>query len=137
MTEHYGLTDREHALYALAVLRAFSDADCHEGVIWHVRDGRVFFSAMCSDTFAWGTADAEPIDPADIPALDQCLKDLADIGNGVLYFLPELFASRKRGTRPMNRWMTKIIGDDKPEDAAVRALFEAAGPPRESVFGAP
>ena len=137
MTEHHGLTDHEHALYTIAVLRTFADADCHEGVIWHVRDNRVFFSAMCSDTFAWGSADAEPIDPADLPLLDKCFTDLDAIGGIALCHLPELYASRKRGTRPMNRWMTKILRGDDPNDNAVRPLFEAAGPPRESVFGAP
>lgn len=137
MTDHYGLTDAEHAKYALAVLSVFAAADCHEGVIWHVRDNRVFFSAMCSDTFAWGTADAEPIEPADIPLLDKCFADLDAIGGVALCYVPELYASRKRGTRPMNRWMSKILRDDDPADNAVRPLFEECGPPRESVFGAP
>lgn len=123
--------------HVIDVLRVFADADCHEGVIWHVHDDQLHFSAMCSDTFAWGSADAEPIEPADVPALQQCFADLKAIGRSALIYVPELYAARKRGTRPMNRWMTKILDDDQPDDVAVRALFEQVGPPRESVFGAP
>jgi hypothetical protein len=43
----------------------------------------------------------------------------------------ELFAARKRGERPMNRYMETITAP------ALRALFEQAGPERPSTFLAP
>lgn len=89
---------------------------------------------MCSDTFMWGCADAEAIElPGDLESLKQALDDCrAEDGSRVLFDWVTLWCCRKRGMRPMNAWMEKLV--DHPDE---RALFEAAGPPRESEFNAP
>ena len=120
--------------YMMHVLRIFAEADNHGGLTWHMRDGKIRFAALCSDTFAWGTADAEPINPGDILELQVCFHDLAQHGTLALCELPELYAARKRGTRPMNRYMKDVTRTHVP---AVTALYEACGPERESTFLAP
>ena len=110
--------------------------DCVIGddqVMWgpYGPDNAYRFSAMCSDTFQWASADSEIIEPEDLQLLGECLADLRARG-GHDYLMCELFAARKRGMRPMPRWIKHYAHN--PE---IRRLFEAAGPPRESEFGAP
>lgn len=105
-------------------------------ILWHVAKARdVKFSMACSDTFYWGSADCEPIEKEDVAILRACLADLkaADPVFGHIW-LPLLYCCRKRVMRPMNRYMEMERGE-MPE--AVVKLIEAAGPERESVFGAP
>lgn len=134
--EERAIADSAHLEYMTDVLRIFAEADYVDGgLTWRMEDGRIRFAAMCSDTFAWGCADAEPIGYDDIPALQQCLTDLQESGWIGVAYLPELYAARKRGTRPMNCFLYPKRGDQMP--ASTQALFEACGPERESVFGAP
>lgn len=115
--------------YILRVLRAFQKADSGD-LLWHVDGDQVRFSANCSDVFAWGTADAEPIDPPDLDALEKALADLVATHDRDEIWVGELYAARRRGERPMNRYVELL-------PPAVRPLFEAAGPPRESTVWAP
>lgn len=130
--------DAEHLHYILDVLAITRDADvigqdCP--LLWSVHERRASFSMMCSDTFAWGCADAETIEPGDIPLLRQCVEDLGGF-RGSQEYLGELFSARKRGMRPMNRWMKDMREKEGMTDA-VYALFCAAGPERESTWKAP
>jgi hypothetical protein len=115
--------------YILRVLRLFQKIDTG-GLLWHVDGDQVRFSADCSDCFAWASADAEPVDPGDLDDLGRAYKDLHSLPGGEEIWTTELYAARKRGERPMPRFMQEV-----PE--AVRPLFEAAGPPRESTIWAP
>lgn len=105
-------------------------------VRWHVVGHDVTFYMCCSDTFAWGCADAEQIEPGDVELLRQTIADLKAAEPAGEIWTGILFCARKRGMRPMNRWLKDVVsrGDMTP---AVEALFSAAGLVRESVFGAP
>lgn len=131
--------DLDHLAFLLDLLALLRDADMmgqDMPMIWHVTDGRAHLSVICSDTFAWGCADAEEITAADMPLLRQCLTDLraAEVHGEI--WLGELYCCRKRGMRPMNRWIKDMREREGLSDA-VLALIEAAGPARESMFGAP
>ena len=131
--------DAEHLQYVLDVLAITHDADltfqdCP--FLWHVADGRAVFSMACSDTFAWGCADAETITPEDIPLLRQTLADLKAAGDYSEAWLGPLFCARKRGMRPMNRWMRDMTEREGLRGGALE-LFLATGPERESVWMAP
>lgn len=133
------LSDAEHLHYILDVLAITADAELtfqDTPFLWHVREHRASFSMMCSDTFAWGCADAETIEPGDIPLLRECVAELRSAGQYEEMWLGVYFCTRKRGMRPMNRWM-KDMREKEGMNETVHALFCAAGPERESVFGAP
>jgi len=116
--------------YILRVLRVYERAESSE-LMWRVEGDTVRFSAFCSDTFEWGTADAENIEEADLELLERTLDDLQAADHYGDVYISELFSARKRGMRPMNRFMQII------SEPAVHALFEQAGPERPSTFLAP
>jgi hypothetical protein len=131
------LMDSEHLAYITELFQILHEAELEGNdtpLIWHKdSNGRMAFFMMCSDTFAWGCADAEEIALEDLPMLRQCLDDLKAAGDYSEVWLAELYCARKRGMRPMNRWMEAYWA----ELGSARELIEAAGPERESVFGAP
>ena len=90
---------------------------------WRTDGDPMTLFALCSDVFHWATADLERIEEADMPLLRTCFADLTPLDD--LLWLGELFASRKRGMRPMRAFL-KIINN-----ASTLALFEAAGPERD------
>lgn len=105
------------------VLREYSErADCTDALYWRVYGDEIRLLAQCSDTFYWGTADCEQIDPEDLPLLRQCVDDL--IKADAEYYVSELFAARKRGMRPQRPVLRKM-----PKD--VLRLFLKAGPRRD------
>lgn len=139
MVEDRDRADLDHLAFILGLLALLRDADMmgqDTPLIWSVQDGRARLSMMCSDTFAWGCADAEEVTAADMPLLRQCLTDLRAAEEHGEIWLGELYCCRKRGMRPMNRWVKDMREREGLSDV-VRALIEAAGPVRESVFGAP
>jgi hypothetical protein len=77
---------------------------------------------MCSDEFAWGTADLEQITPENIHELERAIADVKaidkDIGHAFI-----LFAARQRKMRPQ--------GAAYPKDKELWPLFDACGPKRE------
>lgn len=105
-------------------------------VMWHVVGHDVTFYMVCSDTFAWGCADAEQIEPGDVELLRQTIADLKTAVPAGEIWTGILFCARKRGMRPMNRWLKREREREDMTDA-VYNLFCATGPERESVFGAP
>lgn len=89
-------------------------------------------SANVSDVFAWGGADAEPITPDTLPALEQAYTDLKTIDADL--YLPELYAARQGGERPQGA----AYPDDKTKNwRQVSALFDACGPERALGLGNP
>lgn len=136
--------------YVEAVLHVGWKADSPEYVFWRpdAPDGWRAY-AICSDTFAWATADAEEITPEDLPLLQQCLEDLLIVESeyaGVpisdmatpdrndsvaTAYLGALFAARKRKLRPMRC----VYGDMNAIGPRTAALFDAAGPEREDPEG--
>lgn len=119
------------------VLAVYASADVTDDLYWYIERGEeIRFSAKCSDTFWWGTADGEAIDPEDIPLLRSCLDDLARLD--ATYFVGELFAARKRKMRPMRLWLGTHPSQDgtarnkgETEPGPVRDLFLACGPERD------
>jgi hypothetical protein len=116
--------------YILRVLTVYERAES-SNLMWRVEGDTVRFSANCSDTFGWALADAENIEVDDLELLERTLDDLQAADHYGDCWISELFATRKRGERPMNRYMETITAP------ALRALFEQAGPERPSTFLAP
>lgn len=116
--------------YILRVLTVYERAESSD-LMWRVEGDTVRFSAICSDTFGWALADAENIEVDDLELLERTLDDLQAADHYGDCWVSELFAARKRGERPMNRYMETITAP------ALRALFEQAGPERPSTFLAP
>ena len=110
----------------LELLRIYEEADVNDDLLWRVADGAVSFAVLCSDTFCWGTADAEDVTSDDLPLLRQCLDDLRPFDEE--YLTSALFAARKRGMRPMRLWLgnNHVVFTD-----GARSLFLAAGPERD------
>jgi hypothetical protein len=111
--------------YLFDVLQLYEQADNYDALFWR-SDGPegLRFYALCNDVFAWAYADAETIEPEDLPLLRQCLSDLqaADETTGDAH-LSELFAARKRQLRPQPAMYRHL-----PQ--AVANLFDNAGPER-------
>lgn len=83
------------------------------------------FAVDCSDTFAWGTSDAEDVDlSADLEALAQAKSDAEDH-----FYWPTLWVSRKRCLRPMRLFYEKRLAG--AGEKKMRSLFDAAGPERD------
>lgn len=101
--------------------------------MWMDLAGDLHFYAICNDTFFADTDDAEEVMSTDLASLNQTRIDVR--GQTGEEFWPLLWVCRKREFRPMNLWMIQNLSG--PAFEAVRIAFEAAGPPRESVFGAP
>ncbi len=115
-------------------------ADYFDYVFWRpdaVDGWRAY--AICSDWFAWATADCEEIGPEDLPLLIQCLADLQSVEQECLTdseahendrvataYLPNLYASRKRQLRPMR----SVYEDKDAIGPRLSALFNAVGPTR-------
>ncbi len=74
----------------------------------------------CSDSFSWGTADAEPLTIEQLPILKQAIIDAE-------YDAELLYCARVRKMRPQGAMYEYI--DEKKWD-----LFNACGPEREIDF---
>ena len=85
------------------------------------------FAVSCNDVFTWGAADAEPITPADLDALEQARRD-AD-GHPAW---PALWVARKRRLRPQGAYLRTF-----PPGSPLVEHFLAAGPPRGPDVGNP
>lgn len=104
-----------------ALLLVLAEHEVHESVWWNCS---LQFFVGCNDVFAWGCADAEPIESGhDIDALDQACKD-AEL-NG-----PWLYCARKRKMRPQGALYKHI----EPEN---RHWFDECGQERIVGIGNP
>jgi len=139
-----------HWDYIVEVLKTFRDLDTEEELYWRFgEDGEPIFWVLCSDLFHWASADGEDLLPEDLPLLRQCIEDLKKTEAGIWeLYVGELFASRKRGMRPMSLWLQRLrtgsYGEEKrtPEKIAewnakygetherLYQLFLATGPER-------
>lgn len=140
--------------FVISVLEMASNADVHGELIWNVTDdikGKVHFSLMCSDTFAWGTADAEDIEnKEDLRLFEECREDLKAISAGAEGYVCELYAARRRGMRPMRLWLSLLLEGNyqrpdprtpevierwnakySKDHAKIHELFLATGPERD------
>lgn len=114
--------------FILDVLHFFSleETDCYGDLYWRT-DGEyapVTFWILVNSAFSWATADTEQIMPEDMGALRQAAADVRAV-MGREWYAPDallLWAARKRGMRPQP--------PAYPQDARLRALFDACGPER-------
>ena len=103
--------------------------DNTESLWWRIDDGQVKFFAQCSDVFAWGCADCEPILPSDIDALERAAADVRAVVDGEFH-AGDLYGARRRGMRPQG-----AVYEVYPE--GLWPLFNACGPEREVGLGNP
>lgn len=117
------------AVFTRRVLKVFADAHIHDELLWTVDEhGLVSFAANVSDTFDWGSADAEPILPRHLGELEKAYADLKalEIALNTPYptsytqYTAMLYTARRRQMRPMVRAYPK-----QPE---IAALLDACGP---------
>ena len=119
------MTNSDFVLDVLTLLDKYDDYD----IFWRVENGQVRFWTNCNDLFWWATADGEELTPENLPILRQCYEDCkAACVIGTVY-AQSLFACRMRGMRPQGAAYPK-------SDPEMWALFDAAGPPRETDRGA-
>jgi hypothetical protein len=102
----------------LRLLRLFEGDDC-SWLIWAEDRDELRFAVNCSDTFAWGTADAEDVSDDDLDAIAQAKTD-----SRIDPFWPTLWVARKRQMRPM-----RLFLDDTAEPMS--GLLMACGPERD------
>ena len=132
-------TDKD-LLYEVAKLSQFS---ANEAIFWRYNDERTQIDvyANCSDIFFWGCADAEPITWDNLQVLRDSVREVQELtgsefsnqDDGLL-----LFVARVRNERPQGAFYKYItVHNDDEKTASLRALFDAAGPERETGFGNP
>ena len=103
------------------LLKLIAERDCYGVLFWN---SDLEFFINCNDFFAWGCADAEPVQtPEDVGALERAFQDAGDDG-------PLLYCARRRGMRPQGAYYDHIEKEHWP-------LFDACGPEREVTFGNP
>lgn len=114
------------------VLRIFADTDSRSELHWIFdTDGEIRLFAMCSDTFAWASADLEEITSDDVALLEQTAKDVLAIDYAATIYFPELYACRKRKMRPMKAFYDTLERNCGSRTAAkLTELFDACGPER-------
>lgn len=118
---------------AFNVLKIFAEADARETLFWKFEtNGELKLFAICSDTFAWASADLEEITSDTVTILSDSLKLLREIDPSITHFTPELYACRVRNMRPMGAWY-RMIRNTYPDSVvdAVFKLFDACGPERK------
>ena len=105
------------------LMSVLSHHEIHDQVVW----GDGLPHILCSDTFAWGVADLEPIETLDdVDLLNQsCL----DVGPIPIYGT-DLYCARKRNMRPQGACYKCYNKEHWP-------LFDACGPVREIGFSNP
>lgn len=124
------------------LLTLTADADMTGDLWWNTTtEGGLRFFLSCSDTFAWATADCEEVRPSDMDLLRQTLADLRECDPKADIYTAELYASRKRGMRPMRLWLGnhpgQESGDYKGSPGLTKwcpealPLFLAVGPERD------
>lgn len=116
--------------FPISVLDVIGRADLHDSLYWRT-DGEyapVTFFVNCSDLFAWGSADCEPLTAADVDDLRKALADVSEAVGSNSYG-PELYCARRRKKRPQ--------GAAYPGDERLWPLFDACGPEREVGLGNP
>lgn len=123
------------AEFVMRVMRGFAmfPNDLCDVLTWRT-DGEyapITFLVDCSDEFAWGGSDCEPLtDGADLDALEAALAEVAAVEPRYPGYGTTLWVARKRGTRPQ--------GATYPSSApGVWPLFDACGPKREVGSGNP
>lgn len=115
---------------AFNVLKIFAEADARESLFWRFEtEGELKMFAICSDTFAWASADLEEITSDTVTILSDSLKLLQRISPSITHFFPELYACRVRNMRPMRAWY-RMVRSTYPDPVVdeVFKLFDACGP---------
>lgn len=109
--------------FVTRVLRIFWTEDTTDMLFWRVDNNQPSFYVICSDTFAWASADVEEITPENVELLEQTIEEVKALRPSMMMWAFYLFCARVRGIRVM----PKIV---IPE--ALKAMFDACGPVRTS-----
>lgn len=122
--------DYETIRRAFAVFNGF-DGPSSSSLWWRTDDeyAPITLLVNCNDLFFWGCADSEELTPDDIPDLERALADAKQAGDSAYADL--LWVARKRKMRPQGAYYQYF---DTP---ALKELFNACGPERETGFGNP
>lgn len=121
--EHLAAELKKRLEFITRVLRVFWTADNEDTLFWRVDNNQPSFYVLCSDTFAWATADAEEITADNIDLLEQSIEDVKALGFDPVTWAFSLFCARVRHMRIMP--MIRI-----PEP--LQEMFDACGPERIS-----
>jgi hypothetical protein len=128
------MSDTEMLTYVLDVLEFAENNSIEFEIDWSVvrRDRSIVFWYRCNDTYFWGTADSEAIEPRDMESIRALADEVAAMLPGESMYLTVSYAlliwcSRKRGMRPQ--------GCAYPPYKALWPLLDACGPERESGIG--
>ncbi len=123
--------NRDLIYYVIRLVAELDEGDTEDLMFWPVTAEGVRVSVMCSDVFAWGCADAEPITMENLPMLRKAYEDeSAASPDGVALHAGWLFCARVRGMRPQGAIYKTLEYWEVP-------LFNEAGPEREINFGNP
>jgi len=127
------MTDTETLAFIRSVLFLTRKHDIEDDLRWLVEEnGDIKFYVICSDTFAWGCADAEDITPENLPVFEQVCNECEALdANGAddidhkfaILYAAQLFAARVRGMRPQGACY-------KSYPKRMWHLFNACGPER-------
>lgn len=121
--EHLATELRKRLDFVTRVLQIFWTADNEDMLFWRVDNNQPSFYVLCSDTFAWATADLEEITPDNIDLLERSIEDVKALDFDSVTWAFSLFCARVRRMRIM-----PIIAI--PE--LLREMFDACGPERTS-----
>lgn len=103
--------------------------DSGESLLWYPTDHGIHLSLDCSDTFAWATADSEPIETLeDVALLQSACQDADKYGT----YVETLYAARRRHMRPMPLFIEKLREPNIPDLNRVADILEECGPVRKS-----
>lgn len=124
-----GSADFETIRRAMAVFDGF-DGPSSDQLWWRTDDeyAPITLLVNCNDLFFWACADCEVLHGGNIADLEQAKADAkaaGDEGNAAL-----LWVARQRRMRPQGAFY-------KYFEPAMRLLFDACGPERETGFGNP
>lgn len=118
------MIDRICHVHDLLVL--FGDGEHCSDLLWRTdAHNHLTFHVICSDTFAWGTADAQKVVlPDDL----QSLRSARDDSQNHLFW-PVLWVARQRNLRPMRLFYKQCLKG--PDDQRMVELFNTVGPERD------
>ena len=111
-------------LDTMTVLRFLVEHDMGIDKFYFDQDGEIVIAENCNDLFFWACADAEDITPADLPALEQAIKDCEAVKPHYSAYAGTIWACRKRKMRPQNPCYSSYPKELWP-------LLDAAGPERD------
>lgn len=118
------LNNEVGAIFAVSVMKIFSECHAQTGLCYHVSDDEISLSAECGDIFEWSMADSEPIETfGDVVLLQTCANRLKLHAKYETYYVGYLYAAHKREMRPQGPAYTGM-------SSTLESMFDVCGPER-------